>query len=137
MCACEADSHIHSPTIQLISGFEDLTSYQAFLRTAPEFSPASEVALLAHYRDITGRIAPEMLKLFHVRDLPRTPFRITPTPEASAATAPAAYYLAGAGDRPGTFYANCSELESRRMYECEVSDSGDYMWFWRGCEKYS
>ena len=83
------------------------------------------------------RIAPEMLKLFHVRDLPRTPFRITPTPEASAATAPAAYYLAGAGDRPGTFYANCSELESRRMYECEVSDSGDYMWFWRGCEKYS
>ena len=33
--------------------------------------------------------------------------------------APAAYYLAGGGGRPGTFYVNTSELHTRRTYECE------------------
>jgi hypothetical protein len=53
------------------AGFDDLEKYNEHLRTSDEFSPVSTAAHLAHYRDIVGRIAPEMLKLFHVRDLPR------------------------------------------------------------------
>jgi len=102
------------------AGFDDVGKYNEYLRTAEEYSPSSVPALLAHYRDIAGRVAPEMLKLFHAKDLPRTPFKITATPEASAKTAPAAFYLAGAGDRPGIFYANTSELPTRRLFECEA-----------------
>jgi len=101
-----------------------LEEYMKHLRTAPEYAPVSGESLCAHYRDITGRIAPAMLKLFHVRTLPRTPFQIVETPSAHAAMAPAAYYLAGSSDpnggaRPGTFYVNTSSLSQRRLYECE------------------
>jgi len=101
-----------------------LEEYMEHLRTSPEFSPKSEESLCAHYRDITSRIAPAMLALFHVRTLPRTPFQIVETPSAHASVAPAAYYLAGSSDpngeaRPGTFYVNTSELLTRRLYECE------------------
>lgn len=41
------------------------------------------------------------------------------TPARSAAQAPAAYYLAGAGGRPGAFYVNTSSLAERRTYECD------------------
>lgn len=106
--------------VALEAGYDDLNKYNEFLRTAEQFSPKDETSLLANYRDICGRIAPELLKIMHARDMPRTPFKITTTPAASAATAPAAFYLAGAGDRPGIFYANTSELSTRRTYECEA-----------------
>jgi len=105
---------------------EEYTTYMTDLRTNPKYTPTSGEALCAHYRDITGRIAPALLKLFHTRTLPRSPFRIVETPSASAAMAPGAYYLAGSTSDdpktvpfPGTFYVNTSELESRRLYECE------------------
>jgi uncharacterized protein (DUF885 family) len=101
-----------------------LDEYMEHLRTSPDYEPTSASALCAHYRDITGRIAPEMLKLFHLKTLPRSPFQIVETPAAHAAMAPAAYYLAGSTDarapRPGTFYVNTSELPTRRIYECEA-----------------
>jgi uncharacterized protein (DUF885 family) len=101
-----------------------LDEYLKHLRTSPEYTPTSTTALVAHYRDITGRIAPAMLNLFHLHTLPRMPFAITETPSAHAKTAPAAYYLAGSSDpktpRPGIFYVNTSELETRRTYECEA-----------------
>lgn len=101
-----------------------LEEYMEHLRTSPDYEPKSGDALCAHYRDITGRIAPEMLKLFHLKTLPRSPFQIVETPAAHASMAPAAYYLAGSADvkapRPGTFYVNTSELATRRTYECEA-----------------
>jgi uncharacterized protein (DUF885 family) len=105
-------------------GYADrLYDYLQFLRTAPEYTPASTAALIAHYRDITGRIAPALLRVFHVATLPRMPFAVTETPAAQASTAPAAYYLAGSYDvppRPGMFFVNTSELPTRRTYECEA-----------------
>lgn len=101
-----------------------LEDYMEHLRTSTEFEPKSAEALCAHYRDIAGRISPELLKIFHVKTLPRLPFTIVETPAASASMAPAAYYLAGSADssstRPGTFYVNTSELPTRRTYECEA-----------------
>jgi len=106
-------------------GYEGrLEDYMEHLRTSPEYEPTSAEALCAHYRDITGRISPELLNIFHLKTLPRLPFNIVETPSASAAMAPAAYYLAGSADsssaRPGTFYVNTSELKTRRTYECEA-----------------
>jgi uncharacterized protein (DUF885 family) len=106
-------------------GYENrLDDYLQYLRTAPEYTPTSTEALVSKFRDITGRIAPAMLQLFHISTLPRMPFAITETPTAHAKTAPAAYYLAGSADRtnprPGMFYVNTSELPTRRTYECEA-----------------
>jgi uncharacterized protein (DUF885 family) len=100
-----------------------LDDYLEHLRTSPEFEPESTTALLAHYRDIVGRLYPALLRLFHLNTLPRQPLEITESPAASASMAPAAYYLAGSTDstapRPGMFYVNTSELSTRRTYETE------------------
>lgn len=100
-----------------------LDDYLEHLRTAKEYESASGEALCAHFRDIAGRIAPALLKLFHLETLPRMPFQIVETPAAHASMAPAAYYLAGSANRqaprPGVFYVNTSELPTRRTYECE------------------
>jgi len=107
------------------SGYDGrLDEYLEHLRTSSQYEPSSGEALCARFRDITGRIAPAMLKLFHLYTLPRMPFSITETPAAQAIMAPAAYYLAGSADpsspRPGVFYVNTSELSTRRTYECEA-----------------
>ena len=106
-------------------GYEGrLEDYMDHLRTSTEFEPKSADALCVHYRDIAGRISPKLLKIFHLKTLPRLPFTIVETPAASASMAPAAYYLAGSSDaasaRPGSFYVNTSELPTRRTYECEA-----------------
>ncbi|GMH94042.1 hypothetical protein TrST_g4058 [Triparma strigata] len=101
-------------------GYSNLDDYTKFLTTSPLFQPANEEALLARYRDTCGRISPALLKLFHVKTLPSTPFQIVPTPSPSNKTAPAAYYLAGGGSRPGTFYANTSSIKTRYTYETDA-----------------
>ncbi len=106
-------------------GYADkLEEYLEHLRTSPEFEPKSASTLLAHYRDIAGRLYPALLRLFHLSTLPRQPLEIRETPAANAPMAPAAYYLAGSTDstapRPGMFYVNTSELPTRRTYECEA-----------------
>jgi uncharacterized protein (DUF885 family) len=112
-------------SIAAVAGYEGkLDEYLKHLRTSPEFEPKSATALLAHYRDIVGRLYPALLRLFHQNTLPRQPLEVTETPAASAAMAPAAYYLAGSSDpnapRPGMFYVNTSELPTRRTFECEA-----------------
>ena len=107
------------------AGYEGrLEEYLEHLRTSPAYEPKSAEALCAHFRNITGQIAPALLKLFHLHTLPRMPFAIVETPAAHASMAPAAYYLAGSADpkspRPGMFYVNTSELPTRRTYECEA-----------------
>ena len=101
-----------------------LPEYLEHLRTSADYEPKSGPALCARFRDITGRIAPAMLKLFHVHTLPRMPFSIVETPAAQASMATAAFYLSGSTDpkapRPGMFYVNTSELPTRRTYECEA-----------------
>lgn len=101
-----------------------IDEYMEYLRTSKEYEPIDAQTLLAHYRDITGRIYPSLLNLFHIKTLPRSPFQITETPSAHASMAPAAYYLAGSMDRkhprPGTFYVNTSKLATRRTYESEA-----------------
>ena len=94
------------------------------LQTSPKFEPSSPEALLARYRDITGRIYPALLNLFHMGSLPRQPLEITEIPRASASMALDAYCLAGSCDkqcpRLGVFYVNTLQLETRRTYKCKA-----------------
>ena len=107
------------------AGYKDkLDEYLDHLRTSSQYEPKSSTWLLAHYRDIVGRIYPQLLNLFHLNTLPRQPLEILETPVASATMAPAAYYLAGSTNptspRPGMFYVNTYQLSTRRTYECEA-----------------
>ena len=56
-----------------------LEDYMEHLRTSSKYEPQSTEALCAHYRDIAGRISPELLKIFHLKTLPRLPFTIVET----------------------------------------------------------
>ena len=104
----------------LSAGHPSTESYNDYLRTADETDPKTAADLLITYRDICSRISPELLKIIHLSTLPRTPFSIVETPSRQASQAPAAYYLAGAGGRPGVFYVNTSEISTRRTFECEA-----------------
>ena len=112
-------------TIAALDGYEGrLEEYLEHLRTSDKYTPTSAEAHVANFRNITGKIAPALLNIFHLHTLPRMPFSITETPAAHAQSAPAAYYLAGSANavspRPGTFYVNTSALPTRRTYECEA-----------------
>ena len=107
-------------SISVKEGYDTLDDYKAHLTSSAEHVLSEPSDLLKHYRDICCRISPSLLKLFHVETLPRTPYQIVMTPPAAAATAPAAYYLAGGGGRPGTFYVNCHEMQTRYLYEADA-----------------
>ncbi|MGH9458751.1 MAG: DUF885 domain-containing protein, partial [Thermoanaerobaculia bacterium] len=102
-------------------GFEGTRQeFFAFLRTDPRFFFESEEMLLTAYRDIAKRIDPELPRLFGT--LPRLTYGVVPIPEYSEQTQTTAYYQPGSprAGRPGYFYANTYDLDSRPKWEMEA-----------------
>ncbi len=97
-----------------------LPEFFADLRSAPTFRPASAQALGDGYRAIGQRVDAAMPRLFELT--PKTPLEIRPTPAEQAATDASGRYVSGAPDtgRPGIFYYNTHELESRRTWGMET-----------------
>lgn len=96
------------------TGFNgDLAAFFAYLRSASRFKPTSTQDLLSRYRAIHERVAPFLPRLFGT--LPRGSVEIRPVPPEQESSAGAAYYILGSpdGERPGVFYVNTSDLESR------------------------
>ncbi len=94
--------------------------FNEFLRTDPRFHWKTAEDLVNGYRAIGKRTDPQLSRLFGT--LPRLQYGVLPVPDFRAESSPGAYYQSGsvATGRPGYFYANTFELESRPRWEMEA-----------------
>jgi uncharacterized protein (DUF885 family) len=105
-------------TIKVKTGFQGtLKDFFKYLRTDPKFFYRSGPELLDAYRAMAKSIDPHLTKIF--RTLPRTPYGVIPVPDAMAPTQTTAYYWPPSADgkRPGYYYVNLYQPESRPKWE--------------------
>ena len=101
-------------------GFDDLASFQSYLRSDPRFYPKTGEERMAVASTIAKRMDGQLVNLFTV--LPRMPYDIRPIPEDIAEKTTTAYYSrpAGDGSRAGTYWLNLTKLDTRPLYELEA-----------------
>lgn len=94
--------------------------FLTFLRTDKRFYYERGTELLAGYRDISKRIDGELPRLFG--RLPRLPYGVMPIPSYAEKSQTTAYYQPGAWSfgRPGNFFANTYQLNTRPKWEMEA-----------------
>jgi uncharacterized protein (DUF885 family) len=100
------------------AGFEGtLAEFFGFLRTDPRFFYRDPQQLLAGYRSLAKTVDPKLVKAFG--RLPRMPYGVEPTPEATAPHATTGFYYPAApdGSRPGTYLVNLYKPEARPKWE--------------------
>ncbi|MDA0802737.1 MAG: DUF885 domain-containing protein [Planctomycetota bacterium] len=92
-------------------------SFVSFLRSDPQFVPASAESLLAGYRDICKRIDAELPRFFG--RLPQLPYGVREIPAFMAPSQTTAYYQPGSLETglPGWFCANTYALSERPTYD--------------------
>ena len=102
-------------------GFEgDISAFNDFLRTDPQFYYETAEELLEAYQAVSKRLDPELVKLFG--KLPRMPYGVRPIAPELAPDTTTAFYMRPAldGSRPGWYYVNLYKPEVRPKYEIEV-----------------
>jgi prolyl oligopeptidase len=103
--------------IRQATGFAgDLRAYFEHLRTDPRYVPESKAWLLAEYRKLLEKTDEKLPLLFG--KLPKARWDLKEIEEYRAEAAPAAYYYSPPddGSRPGYFYVNTYQLETRPVY---------------------
>lgn len=91
--------------------------FLTFLRTDERFYYEDPDELLEAYRAMAKRIDPLLPQLFG--RIPRMPYGVKPIPESIAPDTTTAYYMRPSGDgtRPGWYYVNLHQPETRPTYE--------------------
>ena len=94
-----------------------ISQFKTFMKTDAQFKFMSKEDMLNKYNETAAKIADVLPKYFK-----RTPvirYSITEVPAEVADSFPTAYYLAPPedGTRPGTFFLNTHEPETRNRYE--------------------
>ena len=103
------------------TGFDgSFAEFLDFLRTDPQFYHTTAEGLMSEYRDIAKRADPELTKVFGI--LPRTPYGVIEVPDYAAKSTTTAYYQSGSlkAGRPGYYFANTYEPETRPRWEMEA-----------------
>lgn len=97
-----------------------LPEFFQHLKTEPRFSYRTREEVLAAYRDAKARIDASTERLFDFR--PAADYEIRPVEEFRERSAAAASYMAASpdGSRPGIFYVNTFDPQSRARYEMEA-----------------
>ena len=103
------------------TGFEgSFEEFIDFLRTDPQFYFTDPEALLKTYRDIAKRADAASVRV--IGTLPRLPYGVVRVPEYAEKSQTTAYYQPGSVEagRPGQFFANTYDLDSRPQWEMEA-----------------
>ena len=112
--------HAEMERVKAQTGFKGtLKEFFVYLRNDPKFYFTDKEELLKAYRDIAKRIDPQLMKLF--KTLPRSTYGVIPVPTYAEKSQTTAYYNGGSQEagRPGYFYANTYELNTRPKWEME------------------
>ena len=94
------------------------SQFAAFANTDPRLFYTSADPLLARYRRIIARTAEGLPKLFAA--LPKQELLVKPATIVAGAEQGAAWYEAGAGDRPAAFVVNTARLSAHPLWEMET-----------------
>ncbi len=95
----------------------DFKAFLSFLQTDPQFFYSSREDLIKGYQTLTQQIEMQLPTLF--LKLPKLPFEVTSIPTYAEEAQTAAYYCSGsfAQGRPGYFFVNTGNLETRAKWE--------------------
>ncbi len=107
-------------TLEGINFLGTLEQFLGFLRTDPRFFYKTPEELKAAYDKTARQLQAQLPSQFGV--VPKTPFEIRAVPATIAPTTTTAYYLPPTldGSRPGVFFVNLYQPESRPMWEVEA-----------------
>ncbi len=107
-------------TLEGINFLGTLEQFLGFLRTDPRFFYKTPEELKAAYEKTARQLQAQLPSQFGI--VPKTPFEVRAVPASIAPTTTTAYYLPPTldGSRPGVFFVNLYQPESRPMWEVEA-----------------
>ena len=96
-------------------GYNDLKSFNAFIKSDPKQHPTSAQQLIDTYRGYLDGMKAKLPDLFGV--LPTAQLKVVPVPDYAGPTAAPAYYEPGTpdGKRPGQFFVNTYHFADRSL----------------------